>query len=225
VIKAPNFADLESLGLVHGFGDRSSTYPEGITTAKQVHSALVQDAAGPLGAGDALISARSGVIVGVKTADCVPVLLVDSSTHVVAAVHAGWRGTAESITSATVRALAAGWKIDPRNLRAAIGPSIGVCCYEVGPEVARRFGIAVSHPVRLDLCGINEMQLRAAGVSDIWRSGECTFCAADRFYSFRREPEQEGRMVSFIGWRKKIGWRKHVGRISLDPPGNPSDAC
>jgi len=217
VIKAPNFADLECLGLMHGFGERSSTYPEGITTAKQVHSALVQDAAGPLGAGDALISAQSGVIVGVKTADCVPILLVDPSTRTVAAVHAGWRGTADSIAAATVRALGVGWKTDPRNLRAAIGPSIGRCCYEVGPEVARRFGIAVSHPVHLDLSGINEMQLRAAGVSNIWLSGECTFCAADRFYSFRREREQAGRMLSFIGWQK------HVGRTSLDPPGNPSD--
>jgi hypothetical protein len=202
VITAPNFGDVE--GLVHGFGERGSaypeTYPEGIRIARQIHSAIIQDADGPLSEGDALISDRPGVMVGVKTADCVPILLVDPSTRVVAAVHAGWRGTAEGIAAATVRALATGWKIDPRSLRAAIGPSIGVCCYEVGPEVAQPFGIAVSHPVHLDLRGINEMQLRAAGVSNIWVSGECTFCAANRFYSFRREREQAGRMLSFIGW-------------------------
>lgn len=200
MIAAPNFADLEPLGLRHGFGERVSEYPEGIRLAKQIHSDIVQDASGPLREGDALISDRPGVMVGVKTADCVPILLVDPLTQVVAAIHAGWRGSAESIAAATVHALITGWKIDLRNLRAAIGPSIGVCCYEVGPEVARRFGVAASHPVHLDLRGINEMQLRAAGISNIWVSGECTFCAAERFYSYRREREQAGRMVSYIGW-------------------------
>jgi len=71
----------------------------------------------------------------------------------------------------------------------------------VGPEVALRFGIRVSVPVHLDLPTINEMQLRAAGVSDIWKSGECTFCSVDRFYSFRRERERAGRMLSFVGWQ------------------------
>ena len=212
MITAPNFADLECLGFVHGFGERSSSYPEGIRTAKQIHSDIVQDATGPLAEGDALISGRPGVIVGVKTADCVPILLVDPSARVVAAIHAGWRGTAECIAAATVRALVTGWKTDPRNLRAAVGPSIGACCYEVGPEVAQRFeiaaqrfGIAAADPVHLDLPGINEMQLRAAGISNIWVSGECTFCTANRFHSYRfhsyrREREQAGRMLSFIGW-------------------------
>jgi polyphenol oxidase len=205
VITAPNFADLE--GLAHGFGDRSSIYPaelypEGIVTAKQTHSSTIQNAAGPLGEGDALISDQTGVIVGVKTADCVPILIVDPSTRVVAAVHAGWRGTAEGIAVGAVRAMVEGWNVNPQNLRAAIGPSIGACCYEVGPEVALRFGIRVHIPVHLDLPAINEMQLRAAGVSDIWKSGECTFCTAGQFYSFRREREEAGRMISFAGFKK-----------------------
>ena len=70
----------------------------------------------------------------------------------------------------------------------------------VGPDVARRFGIEVDRGVHLDLAGINEMQLRNAGVSNIWKSPECTFCAPSRFYSYRREKGQAGRMVSFIGW-------------------------
>lgn len=202
MIIAPNLADLEPLGLVHGFGERSSTYPEGIRTAKQIHSAIIQDAAAPPGEGDALISGRPGVIVGVKTADCVPILLADPSTHVVAAVHAGWRGTADGIAAATVQALVDAGQTTPRNLRAAIGPSIGACCYEVGPDVARRFGVGASSPVHLDLPAINAMQLRNAGISNvnIWISQECTFCAADRFYSYRRERESAGRMLSFIGW-------------------------
>lgn len=201
MITAPNFADLTELGLVHGFGERSSTYPEGITTAKQIHSAIVRDASGQPGEGDALITNQLGVLIGVKTADCVPILLVDPSSRVTAAIHAGWRGTAQGIAAATVRDISSRWKVDARNLRAAIGPSIGVCCYEVGPEVARRFGVETHHPVHLNLAAINEMQLQIAGVSDIWKCGECTFCAVDRFYSFRREPGQAGRMVSFVGWK------------------------
>jgi copper oxidase (laccase) domain-containing protein len=81
----------------------------------------------------------------------------------------------------------------------------------VGPEVARRFGTWNSKlkqaqgPVHLDLRAINETQLQAAGVRDIWRSGECTFCLPGRFFSFRREREQAGRMLSFIGLQKHIG--------------------
>jgi copper oxidase (laccase) domain-containing protein len=69
----------------------------------------------------------------------------------------------------------------------------------VGADVAERFGIDTAGPVHLDLASINERQLRAAGVTNIWKSGECTFCRADRFFSFRREREQAGRMMSIIG--------------------------
>jgi len=95
--------------------------------------------------------------------------------------------------------LSALWHIHPGNIRGAIGPCIGECCYEVGPEVARRFGIETTGPVHLDLASINEGQLRATGVTNIWKSGECTFCRADRFFSYRREREQAGRMLSIIG--------------------------
>jgi hypothetical protein len=222
MISAANFADLE--GLVHGFGERSSAWPEGVTIAKQIHSCIVQNAECPIGEGDALIAHSPGIIVGIRTADCVPILLADPSTGAVAAIHAGWRGTAEAIAASAVRSLVAEWQVDPGNLRAAIGPSIGSCCYEIGPEVAQRFGIRASHPVHLDLPAINEMQLRAAGVSNIWKAGVCTFCATCatpgdgyRFHSFRREREAAGRMLSFVGRPK------HVGRTSEGPPGNQPD--
>jgi YfiH family protein len=217
MIKAPSFEDLEWLD--HGFGLRDSTMPPGIRTVKQIHSSIVLDAAGAGTEGDALISDRPGVRVGVKTADCVPILLADPSTRVVAAIHAGWRGSAENIAAGTVHELAARWKTRPENLRAAIGPSIGVCCYEVSAEVADRFErwIQVTKDRHLDLPAINEIQLRAAGVVDVWRSGECTFCMRDRFFSFRSEREHAGRMVSFIGLQK------HVGRTAEGPPGKPSD--
>jgi hypothetical protein len=124
-------------------------------------------------------------------------------TGAVAAIHAGWRGSAAGIAAVAVRTVSERWNVQPRDLRAAIGPSIGVCCYEVGPEVASKFEIGVSKSVHLDLPAVNEKQLRDAGVADIWVSGECTFCANDRFYSFRREREQAGRMTSFIGWQKR----------------------
>lgn len=201
MITAPNLAGLK--GLIHGFGLRSSTYPPEIVTAKQVHSSIVQDAAGALGLGDALISKEPDVLVGVRTADCVPILLADPVTGAVAAIHAGWRGSAAGISSAAVSALSERWNVRPEDLRAAIGPSIGLCCYEVGPEVAYQFQMDVSKSVHLDLPAVNEKQLRDAGVTDIWVSGECTFCAKDRFYSFRRDREQAGRMTSFIGWPKR----------------------
>lgn len=205
MIRAPNFLDLK--WLEHGFGERDSAIPEGIRTVRQIHSSIVLDAAvaKATDAGDALISRQPGVAVGVKTADCVPILLVDPVTRAVAAIHAGWRGTAENIVGATVREMAARGQTKPENLRAAVGPSIGGCCYEVGPEVAHRFETwnpalkQAKGPVHLDLPGINETQLRAAGVVDIWKSGECTFCLPGRFYSYRREREQAGRMISFIG--------------------------
>jgi len=220
MIQAPNFADLEWLD--HGFGLRGSTMPPGIRTVKQIHSSIVIDASTSSAGepqGDALISDRPGVRVGVKTADCVPILVVGPSIRVVAAIHAGWRGSAENIAAAVVRELATRWNTRPENLRAAIGPSIGVCCYDVGAEVANRFErwMPAAKNRRLDLRAINEMQLRAEGVTDIWSSGECTFCMADRFFSFRRERDQAGRMLSFVGWQK------HVGRTAEGPPGKPSD--
>ena len=207
MIRAANLLDLG--WLEHGFGERDSVLPAGIRTVKQIHSRIVLDAAtvSPSDTGDALISGRAGVAVGVKTADCVPLLLVDPDHHVVAAVHAGWRGSAENIAAATVAELAQRWETRAENLRAAIGPSIGGCCYEVGAEVARRFGSwqpeleGVEVPVRLDLRAVNESQLRAAGVRNIWKSAECTFCVPRRFYSYRRERDTAGRMVSFVGIR------------------------
>jgi YfiH family protein len=209
MITAPNLAAIP--GLVHGFGLRDSTYPPDIRTVRQIHSSVVVEAAEQGREGDALISNQPGVVVGVKTADCVPILLVDPLSQAVAAIHAGWRGTAANIVAEAVHELCVHWKTRPDDIRAAIGPSIGPCCYEVGPDVARRFEVwvselgQVSKPVCLDLPGINETQLRLAGVSDIWKSGECTFCTVGKFFSFRRERDQAGRMLSFIGWQKYIG--------------------
>jgi len=140
----------------------------------------------------------------VRTADCYPVLLVDLDTRVVAAVHAGWRGTAAGVVSEALQkmnALNQTNALPPTNadrIWAAIGPGIGACCYEVGEEVARRFGQPQAG--KLDLAAANYRQLREAGVPDqnIDVMRRCTFCEADRFHSFRRDKDRAGRMISYI---------------------------
>ena len=145
------------------------------------------------------------MLVGVRTADCVPVLLADTRTHAVSAVHAGWRGTAGGIISMALRRMEEQFGTRPTDVVAAVGPSIGLCCYEVGPEVARQFGTwrpeleQATSATRIDLQSINADQLRSDGVTDIWVSGECTQCETARYFSYRREREQAGRMLSYIG--------------------------
>lgn len=190
--------------LEHGFGTRSFAPPEPLTTLRQIHSdiALFADHSGCIGEGDALLSDTPGRRVGVKTADCLPILLIDDRRRAVAAVHAGWRGTVSQIVEKTVRAMAARWDSRPEDLHAAIGPGIGKCCFEVGPEVAIQFGEA-GRPAHVDLAMTNYGQLTKAGVRPerIYASGLCTFCNAGQFYSFRRDRERAGRMISFAGVR------------------------
>lgn len=192
--------------LVHGFGTRDAEPPPRVATLKQIHSITCVPAegrTGVLGQGDALIEDQPGRAVAVKTADCIPVLLADVRRRAVAAVHAGWRGTAGGIAPAAVDAMGRRFGTRPEDLRAVIGPGIGACCYEVGPEVAARFGHSNGARARLDLADLNRRQLREAGVAPehIWVAGLCTRCLAAEFHSFRREGELAGRMYSYIGIR------------------------
>jgi YfiH family protein len=185
------------------FGVRASTPPAGVVLVHQIHSARVltsAEAAVRLQDADALISNTPGIPIGIKTADCVPVLLADPVHRAVAAVHAGWRGTVASIVSAAIRRMSREFGVRAEDLHAAIGPSIGSCCYEVGPEVAAEFGIRTDHHVHLDLWQINRKQLEAAGLdpANISVSGECTCCGRERYHSYRRDREAAGRMVSWI---------------------------
>lgn len=197
---------LDSLDFIqYDFGTRFSPPPPNLVTVHQVHSARVivnrgqatrqdEDA-------DALIDNTPGLALGVKTADCVPVLLADPVNRAVAAIHAGWRGTAQQIVPTAIRSMAAEFGTRAEDLHAAIGPSISRCCYEVGPEVAREFGLDTADRVHLDLRAINSRQLQAAGVplSNIAISEACTMCDASKVYhSFRRDREAAGRMMSWI---------------------------
>ena len=170
---------------------------------------------------DVLIGNDPDVAMAVRAADCVPLLIADSVTGAVAAVHAGWRGTAASAATAAVEALATEFGSNPRDLIAAIGPSIGPCCYEVGTELVDAFAAAgharhlidrwfLAPPpprgsrerarLRLDVAGANRDQLVLAGVAEdhIYISGLCTAMQLDVLTSFRVEKEKAGRIAGVI---------------------------
>ena len=187
--------------LEHGFGTRHSALDQAaMASVKQIHSnaVLVADRAGSVGEGDALLTREPGLLVSVRTADCFPILLADPKTHTVAAIHAGWRGTATGVVLSSLTRMRSEFATDPGVVYAAIGPGIGACCYEVGIEVAERFGRQAA--CNLDLAAENRRQLIAAGVpqKNIERVGGCTFCNAAQFFSWRRDHDPAGRMISFI---------------------------
>jgi YfiH family protein len=193
--------------LVHGFGTRLCDIPArfpNLATLKQVHSAACLAAvgrAGLLGSGDALLENTPGAVVAVRTADCIPILLVDERNRAVAAVHAGWRGTVARIAAAAVAAMRDRFGSAPADLHAAIGPGIGRCCFEVGPEVAAQFG--ERGRAHVDLSDANRRQMVEAGVTAarIHASNLCTMCRPEEFHSFRRDKEAAGRLYSFAGIR------------------------
>jgi YfiH family protein len=186
----------------YDFGTRHATPPPDVVTVHQVHSSQVVFNRGVQSRhddADALIENTPGIAIGVKTADCVPILLADPSHRAVAAIHAGWRGTAASIVGAAIRSMASEFGTRPEDLRAAIGPCIGPCCYQVGPEVAQEFGVRAPGKVYLDLPALNARQLEAAGVPkpNISTAPVCTRCNPN-YHSFRRDREDAGRMISWI---------------------------
>ncbi len=196
--------------LEHGFGTRESGAwldGEPAATLSQIHSNIVYRTCGEtgrLGEGDALVASTSGIWISIRTADCAPVVLADHRKRVIAVVHAGWRGAVDSILAHAVHRMCADFATSVSDLHAAIGPTIGHCCFEVGPEVARRF--QPWFPERNDLDRKTEVdlpetlarQLRNLGVNParIDPSGACTMCGGSRFESFRREGAAAGRMVT-----------------------------
>jgi polyphenol oxidase len=215
-------------GLVHGFEQRlgppgwesreqtrarvsAALREEGrLLLMRQVHGTVVQEAPWEgTPAGDASVAWTPGLLLGIETADCLPVLLVDPVRRAVAAAHAGWRGTAACVAEAAVRALVA-LGSRPPDLLAALGPGIGPCCYEVGEELREAFGPEGAPFFRpgprgrphLDVRGVNRAQLVAAGVppTRIHEVDACTCCRADLFHSYRREGRGAGRMISWVGF-------------------------
>ena len=145
---------------------------------------------------DGLITNTPGLALVVFTADCTPILLQDSKTGAVGAVHAGWRGTAADIAGKAVRAMADAFSCDPANIHAAIGPNIGQCCFATDSDVpeamTRILGDralphirTVGNKYHVDLKAINAELLRNAGVHHIAISESCTMCQNHRFWSHR----------------------------------------
>jgi YfiH family protein len=158
---------------------------------------------------DALITADPGTALAVFTADCTPILLQDPVTGAVGAVHAGWRGTAADIAGKTVRAMRTEFGCDPKNIRAAIGPNISVCCFacdaDVPEAMVRALGNAALKHIRqqddkyyVNLKEINAQFLRNAGVHHIEISTACTMCESHRFWSHRVTKGDRGSQGAFI---------------------------
>ncbi|ABC78564.1 peptidoglycan editing factor PgeF [Syntrophus aciditrophicus] len=180
---------------------------------------------GGIPAGDACVTQLPEVALCIKTADCVPVFLVDVHQRVIGAVHAGWGGTALQITARVVDVMVREFQCRPADIRAAIGPSIGPCCYEVDSRVylamrdhhgAEHFFSPAGAPGKwtLDLPLANRYQLLGRGLANdnIELSGFCTVCRPDLFFSHRRDAGKTGRHVNFILLKGK----KSQDKILLD---------
>jgi polyphenol oxidase len=186
--------------------------------ARQVHGcnvAVVDEASQPEAFAtedaDATVTTRPGVAVAVIVADCVPLLLADPVTGACAAVHAGWRGTVSDVAGRTVEHLQRQSGVDPRDLLAVLGPSIGPCCFEVGDDVVK--GLKACLPDQGDLLkpgprGRPHADLWKANVALLIRAGlrkenidvlgQCTHCQPHRFFSFRRDGSLTGQMLGFV---------------------------
>ena len=226
--------DVKSLPVQNAFVTRLAGKAMVPVRLRQCHSDVVvcldRFAPGdPPAQGDAVITRRSGLLLAVQVADCLPVLIVDQAKRILAAVHAGWRGLLAGVVPKTLEAMQSRYASDPRHCLAVIGPSIGPCCYEVGRDVAIPFeeafpgrpqlwrnlrppgrevsgGAGLSgEPLEkrrmLDLPAACRCQLEAAGLpgSSVFSHPPCTSCHRDVFYSHRAEGGSTGRMLAAIG--------------------------
>ncbi len=209
----------------HGFGDSSWTERDlrefaagrGLKPVflDQVHSDIIRfidEAPRKRLRGDAAVTARAGHLLVIRTADCLPVLLVEKRTRVVAAVHCGWKGTAKGILEKVVLGMGERHGVDPATLLAAFGPCIGRSCYEVGDDVHAAFQrsgfpqslfrtkVGPTGRYLFDLRSANRLQLLKLGVKagHIFSADVCTHCDP-RYPSYRRDKDACGRMLSFIG--------------------------
>lgn len=211
--------------LVHGFGTRywkekdfkkhSKLKNFRLLSLAQIHSNIVQYIEkyhDKEVKGDAMLTDRSLILLFIKTADCLPVLIVDESRKVIAAVHCGWKGTSKRVLQKAVQGMQISYGCNPISLLVAFGPSIGRDCYEVGKDVYKNFeeaGLSTEvfrdHPLReekylLDLKQANRSQLLRSGIREqnIFSIDLCTHCEK-YLLSFRRDKNNTGRMLNYIG--------------------------
>jgi polyphenol oxidase len=195
--------------------DAMEVAPEALVTVHQVHSSEAIRVTGPMAGrpqADAMVTATPGVLLGVLTADCQPVLFHDPKARVIGATHAGWRGALDGVLESTLDAMES-LGAHRADIVAVIGPSISQAAYEVGPELFDRFRDEDSDNARFfangqgdrmlfDLPGFGLHRLRHAGVAQAEWTGHCTYRDPERFYSFRRTTHageaDYGRLISTI---------------------------
>jgi len=175
--------------------------PSRLISAEQVHKnkvAIIKRLPVSLRSIDAMVTDQPGLCLMITTADCVPILLYDPRRKVIGVAHAGWRGTALKIAQKTVKTMQKKFGSKPKDINVGMGPSIGPCCYEVGPEVSRKFGR--SGKSHIDLCGENKSQLVKAGIPsrNIRIMDICTKCNSRRFFSARASKGPTGRFAAGI---------------------------
>jgi YfiH family protein len=215
-----------SLNLAHAVGDRESNVAVNrerwtralelscdCVTVRQVHGDRVVDAqevaGGPACEADALTSNVPSLPIGVMTADCAAILLHAPNVGIVAAVHAGWRGTVAEIVVQSIQWMCRKHGATASAMRAAIGPAIGPCCFDIGPDVADRirlkdWGAKVlterNDRCHMDLVEANVQQMVAMGLSRsaIGAANQCTRCASDHFFSYRGSGGLTGRMLATV---------------------------
>jgi purine-nucleoside/S-methyl-5'-thioadenosine phosphorylase / adenosine deaminase len=195
---------------------------DGIVTCRQVHEDNVEiiDAIPRVPPrADAIITSTPGIYPAIKTADCLPILLLDPVRRVAGAIHAGWRGTVLRITRKVVRMMKTRFGTDPSDLIAGLGPAIGPCCYEVDEVVlkpfrenfprAEQFIVRSNNSrdrskesLRLDLAGANCFELIQEGVpsTNIYSADLCTSCNSSLFFSYRRDGMKSGRHIAVTGF-------------------------
>ena len=189
-----------------------------VVSVRQKHTDIVltaDEAAGGAFEADALITDAKGILLSVRTADCVPVLMYDRVKGAVAAVHSGWRGTFTRIGVKTLERMISLYGTDPSDVSAAIGPAIGGCCYEIDTDFHERFREEYGGFIddffqtvnggkqHCFLSSMNRAFLERAGIpcENITVSELCTMCNPGLFYSHRRSGFKRGTMAAFIGMR------------------------
>ena len=171
-----------------------------------------------MGQADGLITDSTNIYLFMRFGDCTPLLFYDPVRGVVGSTHAGWRGTMQNAAGATIGVMVNQFGCRPKNIVAVIGPAIGPCCYEVGPDVVSAAEQAFSDSKSLlihhngngsrpyfDLWEANRRQLSTAGVGKIIQTGLCTGCHTDKFFSHRAEHGRTGRFGTVIGLRREPG--------------------
>ena len=181
-----------------------------LTTCNQVHGKSVRRSPGSpqwqeCDSCDALFTDAPHSALAIKVADCLPVTLIDAERRVIANIHSGWRGAAQRITDETVDTLLRETSFAPASAIAWLGPSIRVCCFEVGEEVVAAFGADAERYVdrtyrkpHIDLAAMTIDVLRARGITRVHDSGLCTRCEGSIFHSYRREPKLGGRNLAIV---------------------------